>query len=494
MCVPILVQPGYNETVNSSVQLVLEDHCNLVSFMSAGPVTESAVVPTNGMVIRSNTQLRPGVYYLPDGVVIDADGVTLEGNGAIILGHDRRGVGITVDGHRDVTIRNVRAREYYHGIAARGCRGLTLEQNQITSTAEVETNTVFLNIWTPIEDAYGAAILLDRVSDARVHDNDLQHQMNGLLSYNCTRLDVRRNSACYNSGFGFHLFQTCDSVFEQNWADYCNRYEPRDEDGPIVGVGHYGHMGADATGFLLVQKSCNNVFRHNFARCGGDGFFLAGRNPEGEDVGCDGNLFEGNDASLSPNIAFEATFSRGNIFRNNWADRGNFGFWLGYSSENIVEGNRMLYNRQAGIAVEHGANFEVRDNDFQSNGTGLLIWSRFVDAFQAWPGTNRTSHDWLIENNRFLRNECGIAIRADRDHGIRPDGSDDCGKPELRPRDHTIRGNDIQDNRVGIHLLCADRTVIEQNKINKNVEADVRREDDVDTKLGHNLGMRGAYL
>ncbi len=462
--------------------------------MNIAPITDASVVPTSGMVIRANTQLEPGTYFLPEGLIIDADEVILDGNGATLIGDGRRGVGVLVNGRANVTIRNLRIREYGHGIVARHAPSISIEHNQITSTAEVEPNTVFLDIWRPATDPYGGAILLEHVVGGEVCDNDLQHQMNGLLTYHCERLSVRRNVASYNSGFGFHLFNTCDSVFEENWADYCCRYEPRDMGRPVVGARSAGHMGADAAGFLIVYRSCRNVFRRNFARLGGDGFFLAGRNPQGEDVGCNDNLFEYNDGSLSPNIAFEATFSRGNIFRYNWADRCNYGFWLGYSTDNVLEGNRMLWNRQAGIAVEHGVGFVVRDNDFQSNGHGILLWTKYVAAFVETTPNNRTVRDWLIENNRFLRNGTAIAILADRDHGIRPVPPEDAGRPDLRPTGNVIRRNDIQDNRIGIHLAGTDRTVIEQNKINKNVEADIRREDDRETVLGHNLGLRGAYL
>ncbi len=462
--------------------------------MKIAPLSEALVIPSNGLVIRTDTRLEPGVYVVPDGLVIEADGITLDGNGAMLVGEGRQGVGVTVTGRSNVTIRNLRIREFYHGIQARECEALTLVGNHITSTAEVAANTIFLDIWRPADDPYGGAVLLDRVDGAEVRENDFQHQMNGLLTYDCRRLNVRRNNASFNSGFGFHLYNTCDSVFEENWADYCCRYEPRDKGRPVVGAGSVGHMGADATGFLAVHRSCRNVFRRNFARLGGDGFFLAGRTPKGEDAGCDDNLFEENDASLSPNIAFEATFSSGNVFRNNWADRCNFGFWLGYSTRNVLEGNRMLFNRQAGIAVEHGIGFVVRNNDFQSNGHGILLWTKFVrDFHESMPG-HRTVRDWVIEHNRFYRNGTAIAIRADRDHGIRPVSEEDAGRPELRPRDNVIRFNDIQDNRVGIHLACADRTLIEKNKISKNVECDLRRDDDAETVLGHNLGLRGAYL
>lgn len=458
--------------------------------MDTAPFTESLVPPTSGMLIRENTRLEPGVYFLPDGILIDADGVTLDGNGATLIGDSRRGVGVNVNGHSNVTIRNLRILDFYHGIAVRNATNVTIEKNMITSTAEIEANTVFLDIWMPPEEAYGGGILLINVEGSDIQDNDFQHQMNGLMTYNCNKLQVRRNNASYNSGFGIHLNRTCDSVFEENWVEYCIRYEPRDKGKAVLGVDAVGHMGADATGFLIVNSSCRNVFRRNSARMGGDGFFLAGRSPKGEDIGCNDNLFEENDASLSPNIAFEATFSRGNIFRNNWADRGNFGFWLGYSSDTILEGNRCLYNRQAAIATEHGVGFKVINNDFQSNGHGILLWTKRLKDLEEDPNCNETSRDWLIENNRFYRNDVGIAIRADRDHGIRP--TEDPTK--ARPEDTVIRHNDIQDNRIGIHLLGADRTTIDKNKLNKNVEADLRREGDRETTLGHNLGMRGAYL
>lgn len=462
--------------------------------MDVLPLTQAPVAPTSGMALRESVQLEPGVYYLPEGLTIEADGVTLDGNGATLIGDSRTGAAVHVNGFDNITIKNLKIRDFKHGVAVHNARRLTICGCHIASTAEIAPNTIFLDIWRPATDPYGGAILLDRVADSLVHDNDIQHQMNGLMAYHCTNLTVRHNVASFNSGFGFYLYNTCDSLFDENWADFCCRYQPRNTEGPKAGVGAYGHMGADAAGFVIVTQSCRNIFRRNSARLGGDGFFVAGRNPDGEDVSCDNNLFEYNDASLSPNIGFESTFSRGNIFRHNWADRCNYGFWLGYSTDNVLEHNRMLYNRQAGIAVEHGVGFQVRENDFQYNGAGVLLWTKFVQAFYEDPKNHHTVRDWTIEKNRFYKNFFGVAIRADRDHGIRPVPPEEAGKPDMRPCDIALRGNDIQDNRVGIHLAGTDRITIEQNKLNLNVEADLRREDDRDTRLGHNLGLRGAYL
>jgi parallel beta-helix repeat protein len=449
------------------------------------------IVPRDGMVVREDTTFVPGTYHLPNGIVIDADNITLDCNGAVLIGSDQQGRGITCIGRSGVTIKGARIRDYYHGIYCHNCSNLYLTGNQVRSTFEVEANTIFLDIWLPAENAYGGAVFLWDVRDSVIEDNDLQHQMNGLLTYACNKLHVRRNNSSYSSGFGIHLFETCDSTFEDNYADYCCRWNKRSED---LGIRQLGHMGADATGFLIVHNSCRNVFRRNFARLGGDGFFLAGLSPDGKKVPCNDNLFEENDGSLSPNIAFEATFSSGNVFRNNRADKCNYGFWLGFSWNCLIENNRMVHNRQAGIAVENGHDMIVRGNEFHSNGHGILLWTRKPGDFaRAYP-ESVTSFNWTIEQNRFIRNGKGIYIGADRDHGIRQLPEEDRGTDEQRPRDHVIRGNLIEDNRIGIELYRADRTIIESNTINRNVEANIRQDDCRDTTIHNNLGLVGGYL
>ncbi len=420
-----------------------------------------SVEPTDGMVITQDVALKTGVYVLPHGLRVAADGVTVDGNGALLVGHGRRGHGVFVEGHAGVTLKNLRLQEYEHGITAHHCRGLTIAGCRITATAELPPDTVFLDIWRDAANAYGSGILLHAVNDSHIVENDLQHQMCGLLTYHCHDLQVRRNVANYCSGFGFHLYGTGHSIFEDNTADFCCRYEPR---GPRT-----GHMGADAAGFLIVHGACGNVFRRNNARLSGDGFFLAGLTPQGEHVGCDDNTFEENDGSYSPNIAFEATFSRGNTFRHNFANACNYGFWLGFSCQGILEGNTMLGNRQAGIAVENGFDFAVRDNTFQGNNHGVLLWAKHIPAFAQAVPANATSYDWLIEDNMFSDNHKAIRIAANQDHGIRPlDPAGQWGWPAPPPHDHVIRRNTIRHNVIGVELVGVKSTVMTDNRFHAN--------------------------
>jgi parallel beta-helix repeat protein len=188
-------------------------------------------------------------------------------------------------------------------------------------------------------------------------------------------------------------------------------------------------------------------------------------------VPCNDNLFEENDASWSPNIAFESTFSRGNIYRNNFANHCNYGFWLGFSSEGILEGNQVTHNRQAGIAVENGFDFQVRRNHFQENNHGILLWSKHIPDFLEAVPANNTSYDWLIEENTFLYNNKGVRIAANQDHGIQPyrvpEGQDPTAW--LLPHDHFLRQNRFLHNRLGIEMVHAQLTSQEGNLFEGNI-------------------------
>lgn len=418
-------------------------------------------LPQDGQEITQDTVLTPGVYVLPRGLRIRASRVTLDGNGAVLIAGGQTGTGISIENVDQVTVRNLTIIGYYHGIAAHHGRFLTIENCHITKTAELPANTIFLDIFKPVYEACGAGIFLHRVEESTLRGNDLQHQMNGLMAYKCSHLQVENNLANYCSGFGFYLNETNWSICGHNFADFCCRYNPRAES--------LGHLGADAAGFVIVNHSCHNVFRGNTARMSGDGFFLAGLMPDGRLAGCDHNLFEENDGSYSPNIAFEGTFSSGNIYRRNIASNSNYGFWLGFSNGCTVEHNTIHRNRQAGIATENAYDMTVQHNDFQFNQHGILLWSRYVRSFATAVPQNDTSRDWIISHNQFIYNDTAVRIVANQDHGLRPlpDGT----RQTPLPRNHTILHNTIQDSRIGIDLDNVVETTMAYNQQNGNLVA-----------------------
>ena len=418
-------------------------------------MTDNLVVPTDGMEITEDTKLAPGVYDLPNGLTIAADGVTLDGSGVLLIGQDHTSAGVRVEGKRNVQIQGLSISGYYHGIRADDCKDMSISDVRIRDTAEIEGIDTFLYLWKPIEEAYSAAILLHRVEGGLIRDCDLQHQMNGLLLYGCSGLYVENNNASFNSGWGVYLSASNDIVIQDNRLDFCNRVYRRPEDGSI-------RVEADAAGIVLVYSSSHNRFLRNSCLSGGDGIFVAGYDHLGNQGSCNENVFEDNDCRFSSNNAIESTFSRGNVFRRNNCSRSNYGFWMGYSWENILEDNIIEHNHMVGVAVEHGYDFTLRNNQIRHNGEGVRLWTRGGPVVQHWPG-HEVSYNFTLEDNQIESNDIGV-------HGYT--GNDvtdqDC-------HDFHLRRNVIRENRDGVRFSrVKDCTLIAGNQFVANVAAAVR--------------------
>ncbi len=413
------------------------------------------ITPTDGMTITESVTLAPGVYDLPNGISIVADNVTVEGPGALLVGREHTGVGIRAEGRQNITLRDLSISGYTHGVRADHCQNVTLENLRIRDTAEIEGIETFLYLWTPVEEAYGAAILLHEVQGGAVRGCDLQHQMNGILLYSANELTVEHNNASFNSGWGVYLSRSSDNVIQDNRLDFCNRVFRR-ADGSV-------RVEADSAGIVLVYHSSRNKFLRNSCLCGGDGIFVAGYDHKGHQGPCNDNLFEANDCRLSPNNAIESTFSRGNIFRRNDCSRSNYGMWMGYSWENVIEDNVIEFNRWMGIAIEHGHDFVIRGNTIRLNGEGIRLWTRGGPVVQHWPG-HEVSYDFRIEENLIESNRVGFV------------GDTGDETPDQNSHGFHLSRNTIRDNRVGVQFGRVRDSSVVGNRFERNVVQAVRLE------------------
>lgn len=424
------------------------------------------VIPTNGMTITEPTRFSPGVYILPDGLKIGADDVVLEGENTLILSQSQTGVGIHLQGNKRIVIRGLSLSGYYHAIRADDCQDVVIEDIKVRNTAEIEGIDTFLYLWQPIEKVYSGAILLVNVQGGAVRRCDLQHQMNGLLMYGCTQLEVERNNASFNSGWGIYLSSSSENLVQDNHLDFCNRVYRRPENGSI-------RVEADAAGIVLVMNSSRNRFVRNSCLCGGDGIFVAGYYHPGGISPCNDNLFEDNDCRLSPNNAIESTFSKGNIFRRNNCSQSNYGFWMGFSWDNILEDNVIEYNRHVGIAVEHGFDFTIRNNVIRQNGEGVRLWTRGGGVLPYWP-SYEVPYNFSLENNLFESNDTGF-------NGKTGDES-----VAAESHDFHLRANTFRDNRVGASFARTQACSLDSNTFSSNVEAAVHLRNQPGVTVGDN--------
>lgn len=412
---------------------------------------QTDILPTNNMTITEDTVFRSGVYVLPGGIRIAADHVTIQGNGTTIVSSTQTGVGVRAEGHSGITVEDLSVIGFYHGIRLDDCRDVTLDRVRVRSTAEIEGIDTFLYLWLPIEKAYGGAILLNRVEKGSIRQCDIQHQMNGILLYDCDGITVEANNPSFNSGWGVYLSHTRNSTLQNNQLDFCNRLYRRPEDGSI-------RAEADAAGIVLVKGSSNNRLRHNSCLCGGDGIFIAGYEHPGKIEPCNDNLIEDNDCRLSPNNAIESTFSKGNIFRRNDCSRSNYGFWMGYSHDNVIEDNTIEFSRWAGIAIEHGFDFTIRDNRIRLNGEGIRLWTRGGGPIEYFPD-RRVAHDIMVEDNLFESNTTGINAYTGE------------ATPEQSCHHFHVRNNQFHDNRIGVRFGRVTDCAVTGNQFTHHVEA-----------------------
>jgi parallel beta-helix repeat protein len=426
---------------------------------------QTNVIPADGMIIREDTRFVPGVYVLPNGISIEADGVTVEGEGVLIICPTMTGVGVRAQGRKGVTVRGLRLYGFYHGIRCDDCADVTIENVEVRGTYEIEGIDTFLYLWLPIEQVYGGAILLNNVRGGTVRQCDLQHQMIGVLLYGCANMTVERNNASFNSGWGVYLSGTNDSTISDNQLDFCNRVYRRPENGSI-------RVEADAAAIVLVRASSRNRFLRNSCLCGGDGIFVAGYEHPGKVESCSDNLFEENDCRLSPNNAIESTFSQGNIFRRNDCSRSNYGFWMGYSWDNVIEDNEVEFNRWVGIAAEHAHNFVIRNNRIKQNGEGVRLWTRGGEVVQYYPGFE-VSYDMMLENNQFESNRIGFNGYTGKD----------AGQP---CHDFTFERNTFKDNRVGAQFDGILGNKVVNNQFIGNIEAGIHVLNQADVKVEGN--------
>ena len=406
------------------------------------------VIPSDGLVISESVRFAPGVYVVPHGIRVEADDVTVDGNGALLISAAQEGVGVSISGRSNVTIRNLNITGFYHGIRADDCQNVTVEAVKVRDTWEIAGIDTFLYLWLPIEEVYGGALLLHRVKGAAVRDCDFQHQLNGVLLYACENVIIERINASFNSGWGVYFSASSDCTLADCQLDFCNRLYRRPENGTI-------RVEADAAGIVMVKGSSRNQILRNSLLCGGDGIFVAGYDHLGGHQSCSDNLFEDNDCRLSPNNAIESTFSQGNIFRRNNCSRSNYGFWMGYSWDNVIEDNEIDFNRWVGIAAEHARNFVIRNNRIRKNDEGIRLWMRGGETLKHFPGWEVT-HSMVIEDNEIDGNT--VAVNA----YTNPDITDQ----EIHHL--TIRKNLLRGNRTNVHFDRVQDSTVEDNRVEED--------------------------
>lgn len=345
-----------------------------------------------------------------EGVIeIDADGVTVEfEKGSVLRGakvglgpgeaawDQLAGCGVRVNGHKNVTLKNLEVEGYKVGLRATTANGLKIEDAKIhdcfrqhlTSTPQSEDGSDWLqphaNDKQEWVTSYGAAVCVERSSGVEVRGLTVRRAQNGLILDRVDHAKVYDNDCSFLSGWGLAMWRSCDNTVARNAFDFCVR-------GHSEGV---YNRGQDSAGILLFEQCSRNVFNENSVTHGGDGLFgFAGKEAIGDPpspdpkfdytkAGCNDNVFMNNDFSYCAAHGVELTFSHGNkLLSNRFAENAICGFWGGYSTHTLIEGNvferngGMAYGlERGGINIEHGSSNQILRNTFDNNRCAVYLW------------------------------------------------------------------------------------------------------------------------
>ncbi len=411
-------------------------------------ITQSCVVTIPTVVADSNGN---GVLHIrADGITVQfGDGSVLRGAAAGTPWNEFRGMGIRVEGRRSVTLKNLRVHGFKNGLVAISASGLVVDggdfsdnyRQQLKSTPEAENGADWLfphnNDETKWRDQYGGAICVETSTNVTIRSVRVRRGQNGIILDRVNDSAIYDNDCSFLSGWGLALWRSSRNRVTRNAFDFCVR-------GHVEGV---YNRGQDSAGILAFEQCNENLIAENSATHGGDCFFgFAGHEAIGEKwigrerdrlrketgrrevddlikvpaelaasmsaLGCNRNLLIGNDFSYAPAHGIEMTFSEGNQFiRNRLVENAICGVWGGYSSATVMADNEfagnggMAYGLERGaINMEHAADNLIVRNRFLNNKCAVHLWWNDGGALARYPGVMGTEKGVvgnIIAGNRF---------------------------------------------------------------------------------------------
>jgi parallel beta-helix repeat protein len=370
--------------------------------------------------------LAAGTHRRSKPLKISGSGRTVDLSGVVLSGAEEgtpadrfEGIGIIVEGCREVIIKGGRLQGFRCAILIRDCEGVAIVgvdvsgnfRQRLKSTPEHEDPSDWL--WPHENDEqqwrknYGAGICLENCRGCAVFECTGRGQQNGIILDRCTSCRIYDNDFSFNSGWGIALWRSSRNTITRNSFDWCVR-----------GYSHGVYdRGQDSAGILVFEQCNKNVFWINSATHGGDGFFLYAGHETLKNTGkggCNDNVVADNDFSHAVANGIDATFSTGNRFVGNNCDDCNYGIWAGYSYGSLFQSNRLRSNSVAGIAIEHGMDNVIQFNLLEGNPKGIwLWWDDDKDLLASRFGRTHPcrSEGYRIVKNRFRNNKTDVFLQ-----------------------------------------------------------------------------------
>ena len=434
-------------------------------------------------VITESVRLQPGRYYIPGdpdrpALVIEGDGITVDFQGTKLIGASPDadpdayvGKGIVIRG-RDVTLTGAYVHGYKIGVYAEDVPGLTITQcdlsrnfrQRLGSTIKREDSSDWLyphhndaGEWAQL----GAGVYLKNCQAPTINHCWIFNGQNGIILDRVREAAVYDNDCSFLSGWGIALWRSSNNAITRNAFDFC-----------IRGYSHgVYNRGQDSAGILMFEQCCDNLIAMNSATHCGDGLFaFAGREALGEDwldaererLRAETGKQDVDDLIEVPEEIVAAPRRKGNncnkVYKNDFSYAAAHGLELTFSFDNCIQDNRFEGNAICGIWGGYSQDTVIRNNRFIRNGDAGYGLERGGVNIEHGRG------NWIIDN-RFEQNTCGVHLWSDADAGIQ--------KLPWVVANHAgsvnnyVTGNSFTSDRTAVHLRDSHNTTLSLNSFHE---------------------------
>lgn len=247
-------------------------------------VVQDAVTLKPGLVISKSTKVQRGQILVDErGIVIKGNDIVVDFNGASVRSRaevvkDREsfdGVGILVDGCKNVVIKNATAKGFRFNVKVvnstnvriEGCDvGYSRAIRMLKDGNPVDTFLVLRdsNAWRD----YGAGIWIEKSMGCTVTKTRGTGGTVGLAMVDTTATTVSECDFSYYGGWGIAMARSSDNTISWNMLDFNNRVWA-------------GGWGGDAAALGMADNCDHNSIVGNSMTHSGDGFFLSNANDVG---------------------------------------------------------------------------------------------------------------------------------------------------------------------------------------------------------------------
>ena len=480
---------------------------NLKVLSSKPPLPpKPCVVPTDNLYINSDTTLCPGIYNIPDSdsngvIIINANGVVVEGNDTALIGAGG-GYGIYNPGFEDVTIRNIKVKNYDSGIYLINSDKNTITNNNASNNndgilLDYSSNNSITN--NTANSNYDYGIYLISSSNNSITNNNVSNNDYGIRLYSSSSNTVTNNTAS-NNDYGIHFSSSSSNTITNNTANSNNYF-----------------------GIYLYSSSNNNTITNNTANSNNRyGIILASSS--------NNNTITNNTANSNYDSGIVLDSSSNNTITNNTASNNEYGISLGSSSSNTISNNEIDGSSVAGFYIDGDSYYNsIVDNKVNGdyyyhyvNARDLIIEDLILDApkvsslgkISLINCTNVTlrnltlannyeagvfvyqSNDITIDNNTASNNWDGIRLDSSSNNTITNNtaSNNDCGIHLYSTSNNTITNNNASNNYDGIVLyLSSNNNIITNNTANSNYDSGIHLDSSSSNTITNNTANSNNY-